>query len=219
MILVSVDDHVVEPPRPVRGPPAGEVRRTWRRKFITKDDGTRRLGLRGPGAAEHRAQRGRRPAARGVRHRADVVRRDARRAATTSTSASTDMNANGVLGSLCFPSFPQFCGQLFARTEDKDVALAHAAGLQRLAHRRVVRHVPGPLHPAARSRRSGTRELMAAEVRRVAAKGCHAVTFSENPDEARLAELPHRPLGPVLAGVRATRAPSSACTSARRRSS
>ena len=35
-----------------------------------------------------------------------------------------DMDANGVLGSLCFPSFPQFCGQLFARTEDKDVALA-----------------------------------------------------------------------------------------------
>ena len=35
-----------------------------------------------------------------------------------------DMSANGVLGSLCFPSFPQFCGQLFARTEDKDVALA-----------------------------------------------------------------------------------------------
>jgi hypothetical protein len=35
-----------------------------------------------------------------------------------------DMDANGVLGSLCFPSFPPFCGQLFARTEDKDVALA-----------------------------------------------------------------------------------------------
>jgi hypothetical protein len=35
-----------------------------------------------------------------------------------------DMDANGVLGSLCFPSFPQFCGQLFARTEDKAVALA-----------------------------------------------------------------------------------------------
>ncbi len=34
------------------------------------------------------------------------------------------MDANGVLGSMCFPSFPQFCGQLFARTEDKDVALA-----------------------------------------------------------------------------------------------
>ena len=34
------------------------------------------------------------------------------------------MDANGVLGSMCFPSFPQFCGQLFSRTEDKTVALA-----------------------------------------------------------------------------------------------
>ena len=33
------------------------------------------------------------------------------------------MNAGGVAASMCFPSFPQFCGQLFARTEDK--ALAH----------------------------------------------------------------------------------------------
>ena len=43
---------------------------------------------------------------------------------------------------------------------------------------------------------------MAAEVRRVAAKGCHAVTFSENPSKLGLAELPLRPLGPVLDGVR-----------------
>ena len=35
-----------------------------------------------------------------------------------------DMSVNGVLGSMCFPSFPQFCGQLFARREDKDEALA-----------------------------------------------------------------------------------------------
>ena len=34
------------------------------------------------------------------------------------------MTVNGVLGSMCFPSFPQFCGQLFARREDKDEALA-----------------------------------------------------------------------------------------------
>ena len=35
-----------------------------------------------------------------------------------------DMSVNGVLGSMCFPSFPQFCGQLFARREDKDEAIA-----------------------------------------------------------------------------------------------
>ena len=33
------------------------------------------------------------------------------------------MNADGVLGSMCFPSFPQFCGQLFSRSQDKDYAL------------------------------------------------------------------------------------------------
>src|SRR6202035_4730968 len=33
-----------------------------------------------------------------------------------------DMNANGVLASMNFPSFPQFCGQLFMRTADKQLA-------------------------------------------------------------------------------------------------
>ena len=33
-----------------------------------------------------------------------------------------DMNANGVLASLCFPSFPRLCGQVFAEAEDKDLA-------------------------------------------------------------------------------------------------
>ena len=35
-----------------------------------------------------------------------------------------DMNATGVLGSLNFPTFPHFCGQLFAAAPDKDLALA-----------------------------------------------------------------------------------------------
>ena len=42
---------------------------------------------------------------------------------------------------------------------------------------------------------------MADEVRRVAKKGCHAITFSENPEKLGWPELPQRPLGPVLAGV------------------
>ena len=33
-----------------------------------------------------------------------------------------DMNANGMLASMCFPSFPGFCGSLFARQEDKQLA-------------------------------------------------------------------------------------------------
>jgi hypothetical protein len=35
-----------------------------------------------------------------------------------------DMNANGVAAALNFPSYPQFCGQYFARAHDKDLGLA-----------------------------------------------------------------------------------------------
>ena len=65
-----------------------------------------------------------------------------------------DMNANGMLGSMCFPSFPQFCGQLFARTAEARRGLRGSARarVQRLAHRVVVRRVSRPLHPARRSR-------------------------------------------------------------------
>ena len=46
-----------------------------------------------------------------------------------------DMSANGVLGSMCFPSFPQFCGQLFARRRGRPGrGPGHDPGLQRLAH-------------------------------------------------------------------------------------
>ena len=34
------------------------------------------------------------------------------------------MDANGVLGSMCFPSFPNLCGQLFSRSSDLEAGLA-----------------------------------------------------------------------------------------------
>ena len=80
-----------------------------------------------------------------------------------------------------------------------------------------MRHLPRPDDPAVGPARSGTPELMAAEVRRMADKGCHAVTFSENPEKLGLAQLAQRPLGPVPARRARRRAPSSASTSARRR--
>ena len=33
------------------------------------------------------------------------------------------MDRAGILGSLCFPSFPRFCGQVFWEAQDKDLAL------------------------------------------------------------------------------------------------
>jgi predicted TIM-barrel fold metal-dependent hydrolase len=93
-----------------------------------------------------------------------------------------DMNANGVLGALCFPSFPQFCGQLFARTDDKDVALAMIQAYNDWHIDEWCGSHPGRFIPLALPA-IWDPEVLAAEVRRTAAKGAHAVTFSENPSK------------------------------------
>jgi hypothetical protein len=81
-----------------------------------------------------------------------------------------------------FPSFPQFCGQLFARTEDKDVALAMVRAYNDWHIEGWCGAAPGRFIPLALPVLWDA-ELAADEVRRVAKKGCHAVTFSENPEK------------------------------------
>jgi predicted TIM-barrel fold metal-dependent hydrolase len=93
-----------------------------------------------------------------------------------------DMDANGVLGSLCFPSFPQFCGQLFARTEDKDVALAMVRAYNDWHIEDWCGTHPGRFIPCSLPA-IWDPEVLAAEVRRTAKMGAHAVTFSENPSK------------------------------------
>jgi hypothetical protein len=101
-----------------------------------------------------------------------------------------DMNANGVLGSMCFPSFPAFCGQVFYGAKDKNLALAvlHAYNdwhVDEWCGGAPGRFVPLAIPPI------WDPELMADEVRRMARKGCHAVSFSENPEKLGLPSL-HR---------------------------
>lgn len=93
-----------------------------------------------------------------------------------------DMDANHVEVSVCFPNvLPRFCGQAFLERDDKELALlcvqayndwlidewCAGDGYGRLIPLAIV-----PLWDA---------ELAAAEVRRCAGKGCHAVAFTENP--------------------------------------
>jgi predicted TIM-barrel fold metal-dependent hydrolase len=93
-----------------------------------------------------------------------------------------DMNANGVLGSMNFPSFPQFCGQIFNSVEDKELGLAVLQAyndwhVDAWCGSHPGRFIPLGLVPYFDP------QLMADEVRRLAAKGCHAVTWSENPEK------------------------------------
>jgi predicted TIM-barrel fold metal-dependent hydrolase len=92
------------------------------------------------------------------------------------------MDANHVEAAICFPNtLPRFCGQAFLERKDRELAhlcvqayndwiideWAGGDGYGRLIPLAIL-----PLWDP---------ELVAAEVRRVAAKGCYAVTFPENP--------------------------------------
>jgi predicted TIM-barrel fold metal-dependent hydrolase len=99
-----------------------------------------------------------------------------------------DMDLNRTERSLCFPTFPRFAGQLFLEGQDKDLALASV----RAYNDWMVDEWCGP---------SGGRliplclvplwdpALAGAEVRRNAARGCHAVAFTELPANLGLPSL------------------------------
>ncbi len=91
-----------------------------------------------------------------------------------------DMDAGGVLGSMCFPSFPGFSGRLFAAAADKSLALAVLQAYNDWHVDVWCGSKPGRFIPMGLPVLWDP-ELCAAEVRRLAAKGVHSLTFTENP--------------------------------------
>ena len=180
LTIVSVDDHLVEPPTMFDGRlPARHADRAPR--VIERPDGREMWLFEGVEIPNFglNAVSGRPQEEFGIEPtRFDEIRRgcwdvDAR---------IDDMNAGGILASLNFPSFPQFCGQIFANTADKDLALAVLQAyndwhVEEWAGAHPGRFIPLSLTPY------WDPELMAAEVRRMAAQGVHAVTWSENPEK------------------------------------
>src|SRR5262245_61839817 len=117
MILVSVDDHVVEPPDMFEGrlPAQYADRAPYVRKkksvvdvWMYEDQQVANLAIN--------AVAGRPKEEYGV----DPTSFDEiRKGCWDIDERVKDMSAAGVLGSMCFPSFPGFCGRLFATSEDK----------------------------------------------------------------------------------------------------
>jgi predicted TIM-barrel fold metal-dependent hydrolase len=180
MIMVSVDDHVVEPPNLFDGRLPKKYQDLAPR-LIHRADGTDAWSYEGaeiPNIGLN-AVAGRPPEEYGME---PTSFEEIRRGCYDIDARVKDMDANGVLGSLCFPSFPQFCGQLFARTADKDVAQAMVEAYNDWHIDEWCGTHPGRFIPCALPV-IWDPQKMAAEVRRVAKKGCHAVTFSENPSK------------------------------------
>jgi predicted TIM-barrel fold metal-dependent hydrolase len=90
-----------------------------------------------------------------------------------------DMNAGGVLASMNFPSFPGFAARLFA-VEDREFALALVRAYNDWHIEEWCGAHPGRFIPMALPV-IWDAGACADEVRRVADKGCHSLTFTENP--------------------------------------
>jgi predicted TIM-barrel fold metal-dependent hydrolase len=183
MILVSVDDHAVEPPHVFEGR-LPERYRDVAPRLVRKDDGTDVWLYEGreiPNIGLN-AVAGRPPEEYGMEPTSFDEIRDG---CYDIHARVRDMDANGVIGSMCFSSFPNLCGQLFARSKDKDAALAIARAYNDWHVDEWCGTYPGRFIPLALPPLWDP-QAMAAEVRRMAAKGCHAVSFSENPAKLRL---------------------------------
>ena len=114
-----------------------------------------------------------------------------------------DMEMNHVEASLCFPTFPRFCGQTFTEAQGPRARAGLRQGLQRLDGRGVVRRLGGALIPLIIVPLWDA-ELAADEVRRNAERGVHAVCFSEIPPHLGLPSIHSGDWDPFFAACEET---------------
>ena len=177
MILISVDDHTVEPPDMFKNHLSKKYADDAPR-LVHNEDGSDMWQFRDtviPNVALN-AVAGRPKEEYGLEPQGlDEIRPGCYNV----DERIKDMNAGGILASICFPSFPGFAGRLFA-TEDQEfsVALVQAYNdwhIDEWCGAYPARFIPMAIPVIWDA------EACAAEVRRVAKKGVHALTFTENP--------------------------------------
>ena len=204
LVLVSVDDHVVEPPDLFEGR-LPQKYADVAPKLVRKDSGIdvwQFMGAELPNIGLN-AVAGRPPEEYAMDPQSFD---DMRTGCYDIHDRVKDMNANGMLGSMCFPRFPQFCGQLFARAAQKDEPLATA-----LVQAYNDWHIeswcgayPGRFIPLVDPDDVGRRQdgRRSAPRRRQGLLRGHVLG---EPGAPRLPEHPLRPLGQVLRHVRGAR--------------
>ena len=100
----------------------------------------------------------------------------------------SDMDIGHVDASLCFPSFPRFCGQAFAEASDMDLALLCVQAYNDWMVEEWCGESGGRLIPLCLIPLWDV-QLAAAEVRRNAERGVRAVCFSEIPPNLGLPSI------------------------------
>src|SRR5579862_8860501 len=178
LILISVDDHVIEPPDMFRGHlPERFMDRAPRIERSPDGADFWKFGsVMVPNVALN-AVAGRPKEEYGIEPQS---LEEIRPGCYDVDERVKDMSAGGMLASMNFPSFPGFAARLFA-IEDEEFGLALVRAyndwhIDEWCGSHPARFIPMALPVIWDA------EKCAAEVRRVAAKGCHSLTFTENPN-------------------------------------
>jgi predicted TIM-barrel fold metal-dependent hydrolase len=186
--LISVDDHVVEPPHIWQDRLPAKYREVGPR--VVKDEQgeawlyeATRNPTTGLSAAAGKAKEEFSPA--------PLTYEEMRPGCYDSKARLEDMDRDGVLSSLCFPTMPRFCGQLFSEGKDKDLGLACVQAyndwmIEEWSGSAPGRFIPMIILPLWDAR------LAATEVERTAGIGAKAIAFSENPHALGLPSIHDR---------------------------
>jgi predicted TIM-barrel fold metal-dependent hydrolase len=208
MKLVSVDDHVMEPPDlwtarlPHRDADAGP-------RVLEDPDGTQYWTYEGREYRQFLAMIGVAAGFRREQYGLNVVRYDQMATGAWDVAARLDaMDEAGVEAELCFPSIPKFAGTLFLDGQDKDLALRCVRVwndyiLDEWCAYAPERFIPACIVPL------WDPNLAAAEVERVATKGARTISFPENPVPLGLPSFYGGHWDPLFAALDATGLPLS----------
>lgn len=178
LIIVSVDDHIVEPPTMY------DNHLSVQHKAIAPELRKDKTG------ADYWLYEGKRTGSIGLNAVVGRMKEEygcepisfeqMRKGAWDIHSRIEDMNANGILASLNFPSVVGFDGALFHQFENKQNALTLLRAYNDWHIDEWCGSYPGRNIPLAIVPYWDI-DATVAEIKRVAAKGCHAITFSDNP--------------------------------------
>jgi predicted TIM-barrel fold metal-dependent hydrolase len=196
LILISVDDHICEPPGMFDAHVPARYRQDAPR-VVEGDDGSHRwwygklpgrdLGLNAV-AGKPREY-----------YNVNASRYDEMRPGCYDVHERVrDMNAGGQLAGLNFPNWTGFSGQVLNQGPDPDIneIMIKAYNdwqVDEWCAAYPERFIPCGILPLFDPQRAAT------EVRRLADKGCHAVTFSENPEALKMPSIHSGEWDPLFA--------------------
>ncbi|MDO9598976.1 MAG: amidohydrolase family protein [Azoarcus sp.] len=186
MILISVDDHVIEPPNLFKNhmpasmldqAPKMSSMRGGQDSWVYEGRSVPNIGLNAV-VGRPPEEYGCEPAAYG----------QIRKGTYSLKERIDDMNVNGVLSAICFPTFPMFAGTFFLNATDKTLTKTVISAYNDWHIDEWCAGAPGRFIPLAILPLWDI-EACVAEAKRVAAKGCRTISFPDVPSAKGLPSI------------------------------